>query len=53
MLITYFTIQDFLQVLSRNFVHCFQRQFHNRLGYERLSFLFLEQCFQLSLSDEI
>ena len=27
--------------------------FHIRLGYETPSFLFLEQCFQLSLSDEI
>ena len=50
---TSFTIQDVRRVLPRNFVHCFQRQFHIRLGYETLSFLFLEQCFQLSLSDEI
>ena len=50
---TSFTIQDVRRVLPRNFVHCFQRRFHIRLGYETLSFLFLEQCFQLSLSDEI
>ena len=50
---TYFTIQDVRRVLLRNFVHCFQRGFHICLGYETLSFLFLEQCFQLSLSDEI
>ena len=34
-------------------MQCFKRQFHIRLGYETLSFLFLEQCFHLSLSDEI
>ena len=50
---TSFTIQDVRRVLPRNFVHCFQRRFHICLGYETLSFLFLEQCFQLSLSDEI
>ena len=40
-----FTIQDVWRVFPRNFVHCFQTQFHIRLGYETLSFLFLEQCF--------
>ena len=49
---TSFTIQDVRRV-SYNFVHCFQRRFHIRLGYETLSFLFSEQCFQLCLSDEI
>ena len=34
-------------------MHCFQRQFHIRLGYETLSFLFFEQFFQLSLLDKI
>ena len=48
---TYFTIQDVQRVLLCNFVHCFYRRFHVRLGYEPLSFLFLEQCFQLNLLD--
>ena len=36
---TSFTIEDVRRVLPRNFVHCFQRRFHIRLGYETLSFL--------------
>ena len=47
------TIQEVRQVLPRNLVHCFQGQFHIHLGYEILSFLFLEQCFQLDLLGEI
>ena len=50
---TYSIIQDLQRWLLRNFVHCFQRQFHICLGYETLSFLFLEQCFQSSLWNEI
>ena len=49
---TSFTIQNARQVLPHNFVHLFQRQFHIHLGYETLSFLVLEQYFQLSLLDE-
>ena len=37
---TNFVIQDVQRGLLRNFVHCFQRQFHIRLGYETLSFCF-------------
>ena len=47
------TIQNIRQILPPTFVHCFQGQFDIHLGYEIRSFLFLEQCFQLSLSDEI
>ena len=47
------TIQNVWQILPPTFLHCFQGQFDIHLGYEIRSFLFLEQCFQLSLSDEI
>ena len=50
---TYSIIQDVQWWLLGNFGHSFQRQFHICLGYETLSFLFLEQCFQSSLSNEI
>ena len=49
---TSFTISGVGQVLPLNIVHCFQGRFHIHLGYEILSFLFLEQCFQSSLSNE-
>ena len=46
-------IQDALRVLLRsNIVHFVHRGFHIHLGYETLSFMFLEQCFQLSLLGE-
>ena len=48
-----FTIQDILQVLLRNFVHCFQKQFPISLGYETLTYLFLERWIQLSSSDKL
>ena len=34
-------------------MHCFQRRFHICPGCQTRFFLFLEQCFHLSLSDEI